>query len=203
MSGIVGKDTTSTILLSAPLSIARYDSPLGPIYIAMEGPDLVALSFCAGQEDFLRLLSKRFAPSPVIEAQTEGSAFNPLFSLLNNYFNGHAIDFQSLRLKLAGTPFDRDVWSALREIPYGEVRSYSAIARAMGRPRACRAVAGACGRNIIPIVIPCHRVLRSDGSTGGWSGGGGPRVKEGLLAIEGHGSAVPRQEKGNKKKGLI
>jgi len=185
MSGIAPKDTLSSASASTPLSITRYVSPLGPIYIAMEGPHFVALSFCAGQEDFLRLLSKRIGPCPVIEAQTESSALKSLFRLLKNYFKGQTVDFKSLRIKISGTPFDKSVWSALGEIPHGEIRSYSAIARAIGRPRACRAVAGACGRNIIPIVIPCHRVLRSDGSMGGWSGGGGLRVKKGLLAIEG------------------
>lgn len=186
MSGITLKDTAASA--PTPLSIARYDSPLGPIYIATDGLYLVALSFCPGQEDFSRLLSKRFGPCLALQAQADSSALKPLFNLLKSYFNGQTLDFKSLRFKLSGTPFDRDVWSALRDIPYGEVRSYSAIARAIGRPRACRAVAGACGRNMIPIVIPCHRVLRSDGSMGGWSGGGGLRLKEGLLAIEGHGS---------------
>jgi len=159
----------------------------------MEGPCLVALSFCPGQEDFLRQLSKRLGQSPVIEAQADSSPFKSLLRLLKNYFKGQTVDFHSLGIKVYGTPFDVSVWSALGEIPYGEVRSYSAIAGAIGRPRACRAVAGACGRNIIPIVIPCHRVLRSDGSMGGWSGGGGLPVKEGLLAIE--GSAPGRDKK--------
>ncbi len=108
-----------------------------------------------------------------------------LFRLLESYFTGHAPDFHTVQVKVFGTDFDRSVWESIREIPRGTVRSYAEIALAIGRPRAFRAVAGACGRNMIPVVIPCHRVVRTDGSLGGWSGGGGAAIKEGLLAMEG------------------
>ena len=82
-----------------------------------------------------------------------------------------------------GTPFQRDVWRALLEIPRGETRSYRWVAERVGRPRAVRAVGQAVGANPLPIVVPCHRVVRSDGSLGGF--GGGLAMKKRLLNLEG------------------
>jgi methylated-DNA-[protein]-cysteine S-methyltransferase len=87
-----------------------------------------------------------------------------------------------------GTEFERRVWQALTEIPYGETRSYAEIARAIGRPAACRAVGRANGRNPIALVIPCHRVIGSDGSLTGY--GGGLELKRFLLDLEGAGQAA-------------
>jgi len=82
-----------------------------------------------------------------------------------------------------GTPFQAQVWAALREIPRGQTRSYAEVARAIERPTAARAVAAACGANPVPLVVPCHRVIASDGSLGGFSAG--IAVKSALLAAEG------------------
>ena len=84
---------------------------------------------------------------------------------------------------LAGTDFQRRVWAALRQIPPGKTSSYGAIARQIGRPKAVRAVGGACGANPLPVLIPCHRVLAADGRMGGFSGG--LDWKRRLLAAEG------------------
>ena len=81
-----------------------------------------------------------------------------------------------------GTPFQQDVWSALMTIPVGETRTYSQVAAAIGRPRAVRAVASACARNPVAVVVPCHRVIRTDGSLGGYAYG--LPIKEHLLAVE-------------------
>lgn len=86
------------------------------------------------------------------------------------YFAGHSADFET-RLAGHGTPFERDVWHALREIPAGEIVSYSSLATSMERPSAVRAVARANGANQIAIVVPCHRVLGADGSLTGYGGG--------------------------------
>jgi len=172
-------------ILSAPVSAARFESPLGRIYVAMDGPSLVALSFCHGIEDFRRLLAHRLGPAITLSHRPDISIFTHLFALLESYFASEPIDFNALSLKLFGTAFDMRVWNAIGKIPYGETANYAGIASLIGSPRACRAVANACGRNILPIVIPCHRVIRSDGRMGGWSGGGGPEVKEKLLAMEG------------------
>jgi len=82
-----------------------------------------------------------------------------------------------------GTEFQRAVWQVLREIPYGETRSYAWVARRVGRPRAARAVGAACGANPVPVLVPCHRVVASDGSLGGFSGGLAWKRK--LLRLEG------------------
>ena len=83
-----------------------------------------------------------------------------------------------------GTPFQIRVWEEIRKIPPGETRTYKNIAEAIGNPSSYRAVANACGSNPIPISVPCHRVIRSDGLTGGYSGPGGTSGKEVLLAVE-------------------
>jgi AraC family transcriptional regulator of adaptative response/methylated-DNA-[protein]-cysteine methyltransferase len=88
-----------------------------------------------------------------------------------------------LVLDVAGTPFQERVWSAIREIPYGSTRSYGQIAEEIGSPRAVRAVAQACGANHVALVIPCHRVVREDGSPGGYKWG--VDRKRALLAAEG------------------
>jgi len=102
---------------------------------------------------------------------------------LNEYFAGKRTDFD-VRLVVPGTDFQQQVWRALGEIPYGETRSYEEIARAIDNPKAVRAVGRANGANRIPIVIPCHRVVRADGSLGGY--GGELWRKRFLLKLEGH-----------------
>ena len=84
-----------------------------------------------------------------------------------------------------GTYFQKKVWNELKKIPKGEVRTYKEIAAAIGKPNSSRAVANACGKNPTPIKIPCHRVIRSDGSLGGYSGKGGVSTKRKLLKREG------------------
>lgn len=101
---------------------------------------------------------------------------------LQEYFAGTRRSFD-LPLAPAGTPFQRAVWDALRAIPYGETRTYAQIAEAIGNPKACRAVGMANNRNPIAILIPCHRVIGSNGSLTGYAGG--LDVKERLLALEG------------------
>jgi O-6-methylguanine DNA methyltransferase len=86
-------------------------------------------------------------------------------------------------LDLAGTEFQKIVWNALRKIPIGKTKSYGEIARAIGKPKAVRAVGGACGANPIPVLVPCHRVLAANGKIGGFSGG--LLRKRNLLAREG------------------
>jgi len=101
---------------------------------------------------------------------------------LAEYFEGRLIDFD-LPLAPEGTEFERQVWDALLTIPYGQVRSYKDIAVQLGRPKACRAVGRANGLNPISIIIPCHRVIGSDGRLTGYAGG--LEFKEALLQLEG------------------
>jgi len=88
-------------------------------------------------------------------------------------------------MKLVGTTFQIKTWSYLRKIPKGTVKTYSQVANAIGKPSAIRAVASAIGKNPYPPKIPCHRVIRSDGSLGGYSGKGGIKTKKMLLKKEG------------------
>ena len=89
------------------------------------------------------------------------------------------------RKKLSGTNFQIKVWNAISKIPKGKVKTYKELARSIRKPKASRAVANACGKNPFPIKIPCHRVIRSDGRLGGYSGKGGIKTKRKLLRNEG------------------
>lgn len=100
---------------------------------------------------------------------------------LDEYFRGERRAFD-LPLKIMGTEFQRRVWEELRNIPYGQTITYSELARRIGRPTACRAVANACGVNPLPIIIPCHRVVAFHGRPGGYTGG--LDIKLALLALE-------------------
>ena len=87
-------------------------------------------------------------------------------------------------MKLEGTDFQRRVWKEISKIPFGETRTYKDLAVAIGKPNSSRAVANACGKNPYPVIIPCHRVIRSDGKLGGYSGAGGVKKKKELLKLE-------------------
>tara|TARA_B100001123_G_scaffold333939_1_gene377002 strand:+ start:247 stop:522 length:276 start_codon:yes stop_codon:yes gene_type:complete len=88
-------------------------------------------------------------------------------------------------MKTSGTNFQKKVWKEIKKIPKGRTKSYKELAIAIGHPKAARAVANACGKNPNPIITPCHRVIASDGSIGGYSGEGGVNKKRTLLAHEG------------------
>ena len=87
-------------------------------------------------------------------------------------------------MRLSGTQFQKQVWNELKKIPHGETRTYKQIAEKIGRPKAARAVANACGKNPYPLIIPCHRAIRADGTPGGYSGAGGIEMKRHLLEGE-------------------
>ena len=108
--------------------------------------------------------------------------------LLTQYFDGIPVDFD-IKLDLStGTPFQQRAWEVARRIPYGQVRSYGWIAREIGHPNAVRAVGGAMGANPLAIIVPCHRVLRSDGGLGGYASG--LHWKRKLLTMERKTEAV-------------
>jgi O-6-methylguanine DNA methyltransferase len=125
-----------------------------------------------------RWLARRL-PGIVVRAGDPRAAV--LAGELDAYFRGDITAF-TVPIDLAGTPFQRGVWGELRAIPYGEVRSYADVARAIGRPEAVRAVGAANGANPVPIVVPCHRVIGSSGALTGF--GGGLDWKRRLLATE-------------------
>ena len=102
-------------------------------------------------------------------------------SQISEYLEGKRLDF-NIPLRIAGTEFRLKVWNEMRRIPYGETVTYKELARRIGSPDACRAVANACGANPFPIIIPCHRVVASGGRTGGYTGG--LDIKLALLEFE-------------------
>lgn len=123
------------------------------------------------------------APVPIFNVWKKSSTkLKNATDQLKAYFAGELKVFD-LPLSLDGTPFQVQVWEELQKIPYGETRSYMEMALSMGNDKACRAVGGANGRNPIPVIIPCHRVVGSNGSLGGYSGGLG--LKRRLLSLEG------------------
>ncbi|MEW6184693.1 MAG: methylated-DNA--[protein]-cysteine S-methyltransferase [Thermodesulfobacteriota bacterium] len=129
-------------------------------------------------ESFFEKIITRFSPDLFIQ---HSGYFEALFYRLESYLQGREVRFQG-KLDLAGTPFQLKVWEALQAIPYGETRGYGEIARAIGSPRAARAVGQANHNNPVPIVIPCHRVIGSQGGLVGF--GGGLALKEKLLNLE-------------------
>lgn len=118
-----------------------------------------------------------------VKGTLEASAvFGDLPLRLQRYFDGALVTFPDKLDFGEATAFERVVWDATRSIPYGEVRSYAWVARQIGKPRACRAVGGAMARNRCPIIVPCHRVVASNGSLCGF--GGGLELKRRLLDLE-------------------
>lgn len=121
-------------------------------------------------------------PEPAIHTvEKETSLIAEAVSQLSAYFEGRLKTFD-LPLDMSGTPFRMKTWEALKTIPYGETRSYGDIARQIGQPKACRAVGMANHNNPVAIVVPCHRVIGSDGSLTGY--GGGLPIKRQLLDLE-------------------
>jgi O-6-methylguanine DNA methyltransferase len=161
------------------------ESAIGPLFLAASAQGLVALEFDArlpGQQSI--------RPNPRdLRGENKGFKFGdsprllqPYVSELEEYFVGKRREF-AFPLDLRGTDFQQACWRALLAIPYGETRTYADIARAVGKPNAFRAVGMANNRNPIAIVVPCHRVIASDGTLCGY--GGGLDVKRKLLELEG------------------
>lgn len=128
------------------------------------------------------LINKNSAQNGMTQITPEDSKVLNFFSQLREYFNRKRKEFQ-LPLEIIGTDFQRKVWNELTNIPYGETISYGELANRMGDKNLMRAVAAANGANPIPIIIPCHRVIGTDGSLTGY--GGGLDVKQKLLELEG------------------
>jgi methylated-DNA-[protein]-cysteine S-methyltransferase len=155
------------------------DSPLGALFIAASERGLCHVDFGVGQADFLSGLD------PLARTEQNAPALAPYAEQLQAYFAGERTGFD-VELDLSRlTPFQLSVLQAARCIPAGSVWTYGQVARSIGKPKASRAVGQALGRNPVPIVIPCHRVVASDGSLGGYSGGGGLDSKRWLLRLEG------------------
>jgi len=156
------------------LYYSQIDSPIGPLNLAVSAKGLVALEFDRGEfpSTQSKKISWEHSPEKIKSYARE----------LNEYFAGKRRDFTFI-LDLRGTPFQKQCWHALLTIPYGQTRTYADIARAINNPQAFRAVGLANNRNPVAIVVPCHRVIASDGTLCGY--GGGLDVKRKLLELEG------------------
>lgn len=163
-----------------PILVTRILTPLGPMVAGANDDGIALLEFAERRrlERQVRTVSKRLATTCT---PGDHAWLRKLESQLAEYFDGKRTTFD-VPLVLPGTDFQRDVWSRLVEIPSGETRSYDAIARAIGRPKAVRAVGRANGDNRIAILVPCHRVVGSDGRLTGY--GGGLWRKQALLDLE-------------------
>lgn len=160
-------------LLPVGAALLRVPSPVGRLELVAEGDRVVALSIATDGVLPLDHLDDR--PSPVL-AETSRQ--------LDEYFAGLRTTFD-VQVRLTGTPFQVAVWEALARVPHGGVTTYGALAQAAGRPGGARAVGGAVGANRLCILVPCHRVLGSDGRVTGFSAGDGVATKVRLLALEG------------------
>ncbi|MFO7695095.1 MAG: methylated-DNA--[protein]-cysteine S-methyltransferase [Vicinamibacterales bacterium] len=156
------------------------DTPVGKLMLA--GCDDHGLRYIAFQ-------CGKGALAPKPEWKQSAAPFRAVERQLREYFQGKRTEFD-LPLHPKGTPFQQSVWKALLKIPYGKTRSYGDIAKAIGRPTAVRAVGLANGRNPLPIVVPCHRVIGASGKLVGY--GGGLHVKQALLDREREVSAARR-----------
>jgi AraC family transcriptional regulator of adaptative response/methylated-DNA-[protein]-cysteine methyltransferase len=154
-------------------------SVLGSVLVAATDKGVCAVSLResdAGTEEHLR------AGFPKAEITRDDIGLRPALDTVQERIGGRGLD-RALPLDLQGTDFQREVWDQLLAIPAGSTRTYLDVAQAINRPKATRAVAQACGANPVAVVVPCHRVVMSDGSIGGYSGL--PGVKKALLAAEG------------------
>jgi methylated-DNA-[protein]-cysteine S-methyltransferase len=170
----------NTTTAPVPTHLRRLESPLGRIEVVGNGEAIVSLSI--EKDGMLPWDALPEQSDPVLDRAAEQ---------LDEYFAGHRQDFD-LPLSLAGTAFQLAVWEQLVALDFGEVISYGELGMATGRPTAGRAVGGAVGANPIPIIVPCHRVLGSDGRITGYSGGAGIPTKSWLLEHEGIAHSVRR-----------
>lgn len=142
------------------------ETPLGPLYLIFTAGVLTGISF-----------SK---PSKTLLKRKEG--MTPARKELAGYFEGDREEFACRTAFTEGTEFEKKVWETLKEIPYGETRTYKWLAEKIGKPHAFRAVGNALGKNPIPIIFPCHRIIETAGSLGGYSPG--TDIKRRLLELE-------------------
>ena len=159
--------------------LARYEAPIGQLWFTYTDEGFFAVSL-ANREDFLAFLKSKGVKASGEESELPFG----LEDQLNAYFSGERVELTRAPIWFAwGTPFQKAVWRAIRRIPYGQTRSYSWLARQVGRPGAVRAVGQAVKANPLLLLVPCHRVVRADGSIGGFTPG--LEVKKWLLRLEG------------------
>lgn len=164
-----GDDATTTSPAEHVCCATLEAGPLERFFVAfVSGEGVVAAGFAQHANEF---------------ASFEPAAAPTYLDALRRYFDGEDVSLDAIPVALRGTPFQRRVWEALRTIPRGKVVSYAHIAKRIGVPRGMRAVGLANGKNPIPVIVPCHRVVEANGTLGGFSGG--LENKRKLLALEG------------------
>ena len=165
---------------AAPAALRRLTSPIGRIEVVGDGTAVTALAI--ERDGMLPHDDLPERPDAVLDSAV---------AQLEEYFAGGRREFD-IPVDLAGTPFQQSVWHQIAQLGFGEVVSYGDLGRGTGRATAGRAVGGAAGANPVPIIVPCHRVLGSDGLITGYSGGEGIPTKSWLLAHEGIAHRVPK-----------
>jgi methylated-DNA-[protein]-cysteine S-methyltransferase len=165
-------------------AFALFPTALGTCALVWRGDEIVGAALPEADPARMRSsLDSRFPGSVESEPPAPVAA---AIGLIVQSFSGAPADFSAIEVDLSGADdFERSVYAAARAIPRGEVRTYGEIARTIGAPGAARAVGAALGRNPVPIIIPCHRVVAAAGGSGGFSAPGGVATKFRILAIEG------------------
>jgi methylated-DNA-[protein]-cysteine S-methyltransferase len=169
-----------TSKLPERLCLDRLTTPIGEAMIVTDEAGCLRALDWADREASMALLLRRHCGSAVPEP---GTAPGNIRRLLRSYFDGDVGCLSAIEWRTAGTPFQQSVWTALTTIPPGETRSYDVLAAQVGCPKSVRAIGRANGANPISIVVPCHRVIGTDGSLTGY--GGGIERKRWLLSHEG------------------
>ncbi len=150
------------------LHYAIGDCSLGKLLVASNGKGVCAVLLGDDRDVLLSDLNRRFRAT---DKQESTNRIAPLLTQVADHIRQPGSNHPTIKLDPQGTPFQQQVWSALRQIPAGKTVSYQVLAERIGSPRAVRAVAGACAANPIAVLIPCHRVLRSDGGLSGYRWG--------------------------------
>jgi methylated-DNA-[protein]-cysteine S-methyltransferase len=176
----------------APMRYTVFATRLGAVGIAWSDRGITRLQLPEASRSVTeRRLRGR---SQAAEAGEPPAQVRQAISQIERYLEGDATDFSAIELDLAGVgALHQEIYRALQRVGWGATTTYGALARQVGHPDASRAVGQAMGRNPVPIIIPCHRVLASNGKLGGFSAFGGGETKQRLLALEGvHPAAAPR-----------
>ena len=169
------------------ISIVRLDRPVAGIHsIDAAATDRGVCRISLNRQPVaLPNWTAAFARDRAVQFARGGALLDKLLAELREYFLGRRFRFTTpIDVAQTGTPFQRRVWKALEAIPFGETRSYVDIARTLRKSQAARAIGQANGRNPVPIVVPCHRVIAASGKLGGFTGG--TELKRLLLRVEGH-----------------
>jgi methylated-DNA-[protein]-cysteine S-methyltransferase len=155
------------------------DTPIGPVSVAGGPSGIFRIALASGPERLREELEARLGPpSP----RCRWDDVEECLKQIDEYFAGTRKSFRVRLDRREGTRFSKDVWNAMKRIPYGRTRAYGEIAERIGRPGAARAIGQACGANPLPLVVPCHRVVAAGGGLGGF--GSGLAVKRWLLDFE-------------------